>query len=259
MRQRHQKGSSWALPMFGLGVLALSACSPSASPEGNAQLDVTIPGMEGHVSISGGNSALPTPFPSQDPISVSLDDQGYVEVVTLDDTLVVGRGRQRMDLDQLDAAMRQVTNGLTWTEVSSTGVETELFKSLSLTLGKPDFIQITDEDRSVSLLFEKFLADAANNVCRKLVDKEVTQSQDQRILMTDVEPEDTIYDKPEAVEANLRHLLLRYHARYVLPGAPELDPWLWLFESGSHVGQSPTMGWRAVCVGLFTHPDFYSY
>lgn len=259
MQRRHQMGPRLALPMLTLGVLSLSACSPTVSSDQNAQLQVTVPGMEDHVSISGGGSGLPTPFPSQDPISVSLDDQGYVEVITLDDALVVGRGRQRMDLDQLDAAMRQVTNGLTWTEVSSSGVETELFKSLSLTLGKPDFIQITDEDRSVSLLFEKFLADAANNVCRKLVDKEVTQSQDQRILMTDVEPEDTIYDKPEAVEANLRHLLLRYHSRYVLPGAPELDPWLWLFESGSHVGQSPTMGWRAVCVGLFTHPDFYSY
>ena len=64
---------------------------------------------------------------------------------------------------------------------------------------------------------------------------------------------------PDAVEDNIRHLLLRFHSRVVEPGSDTLDGWLWLHESAGFVSANPNLAWNAVCVGLITHPDFYSY
>jgi hypothetical protein len=72
-------------------------------------------------------------------------------------------------------------------------------------------------------------------------------------------PQDQIEDAPDAIEENLRALLLRYHGHVLPVGSNELSPWMWLFESTQHTSGDPVAAWRAVCVGLMTHPDFYSY
>ena len=77
--------------------------------------------------------------------------------------------------------------------------------------------------------------------------------------MVHATPEDTWAVAPEAIDANLRYLLLRYHGRKVTIDDPALNAWRWLFESVSHVSADPSIGWRAVCVGLISHPDFYSF
>ena len=245
---------------LGLALMPV-ACSPESPTTSNPHTSISVsPDATGQVQVGANQDAsFPTPYPSSAPIGVEVEDNGDIDVIAIPVDDVLGRGRRRMNIDQLETAIKQVASGLTWTEVASNGTETDLFVSLSLTLGKPDFIQATQEDLSASLLFEKFLSDAANNVCRKLADKEVSLPIDQRVLMMTVEPEQTIYDAPDAVEENMRLLLRHYHARNYDAGSVELDPWLWLFESASHVANSPAQGWRAVCVGLMTHPDFFSY
>ena len=54
-------------------------------------------------------------------------------------------------------------------------------------------------------------------------------------------------------------LLLRFHGRAVPVGDPELEPWVGLFDDIYATTGQPELGWRTVCVGLFTHPDFYSF
>jgi hypothetical protein len=197
----------------------------------------------------------PTPAP---PVAVEVDEQGAIELEPTPPPYVSYRGRRRMDIDQLSLAIRTVTNGISWTQVSGSR-EVDLFDSLSATLGKPDYIQSTQEDLTASLIFEKFLADAANNVCRKLVQRELEQSPAERVLMVYVDPEDTIDTDPIGVEDNLHYLLRRYHTRNIDPASPEFEPWSWLFESATFVTGDPAVGWQSVCVALITHPDFFTY
>ncbi len=168
------------------------------------------------------------------------------------------RARRRMNLDQLDAAMRQVSDGIGWTERRG-NVDVNLFVELAATLGKPDYIQITTENLEPSALFLKFLDDAARAVCARVIERDVAAGT--AVLLHDVGPDDDYDFAPEAVDANLRRLLARFHGRLVPEEAagPTLAPWRWLFRSAAFVGGDPLLGWNAVCVGLFSHPDFYSY
>ena len=164
------------------------------------------------------------------------------------------RSRRRMTIDQLDAAIRRVTGGTGWDENGK-----NQFEVLAQTLGKPNFIDQTTEDLEPSALFQKFLGDAARSVCARLVEREVASAPEERVLMVDAGPADTLESAPDAVESNLRRLLLRYHGARVPPGAPALQPWRWLFQSATHVSSDPVTGWRAVCIALLSHPDFYLY
>lgn len=203
------------------------------------------------------------PTPEQpatpDPVGVNLSPHGEAHLLPVPPGPDEGvRGRRRMDVDQLDASIQRVTGGIAWTE-SGAGSD-NLFEELSATLGKPDYIDSTQEDLTVSLLFEKFLGDAAQVVCSELVAREQTVSAEERVLLVHAEPESTPADDAEGVEANLRYLLLRYHGQDLSEGDPRITPWSWLFESSLHVNDGNTMSaWQAVCVALIIHPDFYSY
>jgi hypothetical protein len=164
--------------------------------------------------------------------------------------------RHRMDIDQLDASILAATGGLTWTDANGD----DQFIELASTLGKPDYIENTVEDTTPSLLFQKFLDDAARNVCDALVDRDVgaTVAED-RVLTRWVDPAATLSSAPDAVDEQMRYLLLRFLGQKVDPGATQLQPWLDLFDGTATSAGDPMAGWRTVCVGLITHPDFYSY
>ncbi len=166
------------------------------------------------------------------------------------------RQRRRMDLDQLDAAIRTVTGGLGWTETRA-GREVNLFQDLSSTLGKPDFLTITEEDLSPSAMFQKFLDDASRTVCTQLIEED--PNRETKTFFVEAGPEDRYSEQPERVVQNLQQLLLRFHGRKVAADAPELQPWTWLMRSAEHVTPDQAEVWRTVCVGMMTHPDFYTY
>ena len=176
---------------------------------------------------------------------------GFVELAP--DTLV-GRDRKRMNVDQVQASIERVTGGSGWVEQTDSG-ELDLFDELAGTLGKPDYLSATDEDTTPGLLFQKFLDDAAVSACTDLVEREAGGGADAVFLVhADLD------DRPgsAAVEDNLRHALLRFHGRRVPAGDPSLEPWLALIEEVE--GISGMQGaWRVTCVGLVTHPDFYTY
>ncbi len=201
----------------------------------------------------------PPQAPDPDPVSVDLNAHGQAELLPVPPGPDEGlRGRRRMDIEQLDASIQRVTGGIAWTE-SGAGSD-NLFEEMSVTLGVPNYIDSTQEDLSVSLLFEKFLGDAARSVCSELVIREQTAASEERVLLVHVGPEATPADDPETIAVNLRYLLLRYHGQDLSEGDPRVTPWTWLFESSFHVSGGDTMAaWQAVCVALITHPDFYSY
>lgn len=168
------------------------------------------------------------------------------------------RRRRRMDIDQLDTAIRQVTGGIGWTEQRGNN-EVNLFQELARTLGKPDYLELVDEDLEPSAMFQKFLDDAARSVCDRLMEAERERSEDERVFFTAASPDSSWARAPDRVRGNLQYLVLRYHGRKLAVDAPELNPWLWLAESAEHVGATPIEMWRTVCVGLLTHPDFFTY
>ena len=161
--------------------------------------------------------------------------------------------RRRMNIDQLDASIQRVV-GLAWEDAQGDNQ----FEELAATLGKPDFIDATQEDLTVSLLFQKFLGDAARDVCARRAEGEADGTLPP-LLMELAGPEITPESDPAAVDANLQQLLLRFHGQDIAPESERMAPWRWLFTSSVHVTGEPVTAWRAVCVGLLTHPDFYSY
>ena len=166
------------------------------------------------------------------------------------------RPRRRLDIDQLNAAIHDVTGGIAWTD-PNTGEN--LFHTLSATLGKPDYAQATNENLATTALFQKFLNDASRFVCHELMNRELNNPNAEKILFAAVTPEDTYETNPDAVMANLRSLLLRFHGRHLQPGDPGLELWRWFFDSSEHVAEAPAIAWRTVCAGLISHPDFYMY
>lgn len=212
-----------ALPLAAAALLCLPACSQS--PDGAQPVDV-------EVTDAGHGELLPDPTPANAGI----------------------RSRRRMDIDQLDASIRQATGGIGWMEG-----ETNLFVQLSATLGKPDFLNSTAEDLAPTALFQKFLGDAARDVCSAVSDRDVEAAESDRVLIVGMDPSDTHETNPEGVDANMRRLLLRFHGTPVSEGGVELAPWMELFSTGVEATGNPALTWRAVCVALITHPDFYSY
>lgn len=168
------------------------------------------------------------------------------------------RQRRRLDLDQLSQSIQKVTGGIGWTERRGS-VDVDLFAELAPTLGKPDFLQITEEDLAPTAMFQKFLDDAARSVCGRWLDVDFARPEAERTFFVAMTPTTRYAEAPEAVEANLRALLLSFHGRKVAAGAPELQPWLWLVQSAEHVSAEQRQVWQTLCVGLFTHPDFFTY
>jgi hypothetical protein len=168
------------------------------------------------------------------------------------------RARRRMDIDQLDASIREVTGGIGWTERRG-NTEVNLFTELAGTLGKPDYVESTVEVTEPTLIFQKFLGDAARSVCDKTVEADRDLSADKRRLLIHVSFEDVGAESSDKINKNLSELILRFHGRKIDAKSPELNSWRWLFDSSMHVANDTGTAWRTVCVGLMTHPDFYTY
>lgn len=164
---------------------------------------------------------------------------------------------RRMNVDQLAASMEAIS-GLEWTETID-GEDVALFDRLAGSLGKPDYLSSTYEEKVPGLLFQKFLDDAAKDVCTHWVALEGSPAAGDRRLIVNASPTDTLATDPDAIEADLAAALLTFHGRDVAPGDAALTPWRSLFAAATEADGDPLDGWRVVCVGLFTHPDFYTF
>ena len=158
------------------------------------------------------------------------------------------RARKRLDVDQLAEAFRQASGGIGWTEIRD-GREIDLFEDLAVTLGRPDYAIVTTESTEPSALFQKFLDDAARQVCARRVEADLADPSTAILL-----PAEGVDDARQLIG-----LAERFHGRTLEVGDPDLARWAWLLQSARFVAEAPTDGWQAVCVGLFTHPDFFTY
>jgi hypothetical protein len=212
-----------------------------------------------------------TQLPPAVPVMGTLGDGTPVDLVPTHPNAFI-RVRRRMDVGQLNQAIKRATGGIGWRnpnawacgppgyvkKTCTKGVDQ--FLKLAATLGVPDYLLTVNEERNAGPVFQKFLGDAARYVCTKLVEAEVEMAPEERVLMVHASPEDTLESAPLAIEKNLSLLLLRYHGVKVSgPNDPAVQRWRWLFQTIVKGTKQPVQGWRAVCIGLIQHPDFYSY
>lgn len=198
--------------------------------------------------------------------------EGKSETLVTDDdptelpqAVTVTRERRRMDIDQLDAALRNVTGGLYWVKPGDSS-KTNQFVALADTLGKPDYIEITQEDVAPTSLFLKFLDDAARAICSDLLKAEETR--EERVFVTPASFADAA-TSPN-IDLTLRRVLLRFHGNKIKDtDTSTIDTWHQLYAKVVDLDTeaNPTANaeshskaaWNAVCVGLITHSDFYTY
>lgn len=174
---------------------------------------------------------------------------------------VASRKPRRMSVDQMLASVYAAASddgSITWSQDKD---------SIKKTLGKPDYIAVTEEDLEPTTLYMKFVDDLAREVCNKMVAKPVTD----QVLMKEATKLDTLSNNPAAVKANLRRLHLRFFGRVVAESdEASLAPLLGVFDQvvkqlqtdsvGPLGGSTPaTEGWRAVCQAAFTSPEFHLY
>lgn len=244
------------LKLLMCALCALSAC------EGSTTVSTLDDPSLIKVTPPAGVVATPTPLRpaftgSSEAMPVTTTDKGRGPLAP--EAIDATRQRHRLDIDQLDASIRQLTGGIGWTEQRGSQ-EVNLFEDLADTLGKPDYIDSTQEDLSPNLIFLKFLNDAARQVCDRLTEYEVTNLArlDDASTHLFIKTSPTSTDSAE-IDANLQELLLRFHGTRAGADSPELRQWRWLYDSSLHVTSEPSTAWRTVCVGLITHPDFYTY
>ena len=167
------------------------------------------------------------------------------------------RVRRRMDVDQLEQAFFDVT-GLRWIAVRD-DVEVNRFVELAATLGKPDYLQNTHEEFEPTVMFQRFLDDAARSVCLRLMELERDRPAAERVFMVHAGPTDMFAAQEAAVRRNLQMLMLKFHGVLLAADAERLEPWVRLYAGVEQDTGSPVNAWRTVCTTLITHPDFYTY
>ena len=153
------------------------------------------------------------------------------------------RVRKRLNVDQLGAALWAASDGLKWAQEG----DDDLLETLALTLGKPDYMEVTTENLDSNVLFMKFLEDAAGSVCRQMVERDQLQGTD---LLLNSDGDDTTH---------LLNLISKFHSRALSRTHPDVKQWQWLYDSALAISQEPSAAWHTVCVALIRHPDFYSY
>ena len=144
----------------------------------------------------------------------------------------------------------------------ATGQRWDEFDEYAAALGKPDYRTTVDQNRDISAGTFKLFERAALETCNAAVDADRTVG-GQGTIVRHVGFGAT--DRVSLVE-NLKYLLLRFLALDITSDADtRLDRWLEVLttptaQSGERSTEDDmTHRWKAVCVGLATHPDFLAY
>jgi hypothetical protein len=215
----------------------------------------TEPTPEGNVNVTPNENILPIGHP---PIVLPPES----------------RETKRMTISMLEGSLPVVASWneespndapITWT-VLNKGKDYPALGDLALgkTLGKPDYVQITSESAVAGTLYVKFMEDMARNVCTKMAEVDMVEPDAEKRNLIRFASLDSI-DDGAAINANLRYLKLRFWGEYIDSDDDEAVAELKQLFDASAKGQQGALtqkveeGWRAVCVGLLSAPDFHIY
>ena len=159
------------------------------------------------------------------------------------------RNKKRMRIEHIKDSMVLVSGGIEWSINNK-----DMWENYSATLGVPDFQSRVLEDRTVSVMFQKFLEDAASYTCEEWISQETSGTD--RLFFSEIEPGELDAAK---IRLNMVALRRQIHGRSSLPDDPIIDALIDLHFTVVQRTGSVERAWITVCVGLFTHPDFYMY
>lgn len=153
---------------------------------------------------------------------------------------VLSRGPRRLSVAQVERALDEIGNLPPGT--------VRLEPGLAAALGRPDFGRVTEESLEPSPLFMKFMMDLGAIACRNLTDYEPARPLSERVFTR----------HPETAD-NLRHLLVRFTGIEGAAAEPYLERLQRVFQAGRSGPRGELGGYEAVCLALFTSPEFLLY
>ena len=139
------------------------------------------------------------------------------------------------------------------------GTDTK-FGLFDRTLGRPDYVQVTNEPAEPSALYVKFMGDMARDVCSRILESDNGKAATARTLTPEAPMTGPVTEAE--LGANLRYLKLRFWGEYVPDGAEydeQIADLAAVFDAVTEGGEGTAAGWNAVCVTLLTSPAFHLY
>lgn len=186
--------------------------------------------------------AAPDPEPESLP---SASETEWGEGSSSEPDAPATRVLKRMTVAQVRDSMERVTGGIPW------GTDARSFwDEYSATLGVADYQLIVKSDASPTVMFQKFLDDAAGATCQAWV------AEDAGSFFAIDDPESIERD---AIRAQIVNLRWRIQGRDRAAAAAIVDDYESLFTKVHQRTASTDAAWATVCVALFTHPDFFMY
>jgi hypothetical protein len=167
--------------------------------------------------------------------------------VSIDPSDAEGKLARRISVAQLERSIPALFDGITWT-VRAGRNDANAFNALSRTLGEPDYIAVTTENRDPSPLFAKYMDDMAGDVCGKAIERDVAGTAEKLVMVE------------EDVDANLRFLRLKLHGIWVPDGSTEgLEDLRRLYDDIYGETDDVAQAWFGVCVAMLTAPELMAY
>lgn len=226
-----------------MGLLALAAaCSGSSETETKPSTPGDPPGSTDEI-----DTALPPA--DRDAPGVSSSQEG--EADARPEPEPVHRALKRMSVAQTRSSLEQLSGGIRWTDE-----QTDLWDSYAETLGVADYQTRLRDNLDPSIMYQKFLDDAAVQTCTEWVSGEASGAREPRLFFLVGEPDATDAD---SVQANLIRLRQVVHGQPSGESDPAVANYQTLFDTVLRRTSDPVAAWTTVCVGLFTHPDFFTY
>jgi hypothetical protein len=156
-----------------------------------------------------------------------------------------GRRIRRLSAEQFHRSL-EIATGQTWAR----------FEAFAPAMGRPDFVDMTEQGLEISVTFDKLVHDAATEACTEAVAADRAGGD---VILREA----SLGDRDGApLAANLRYLYRRFLGfRIEEDTDARLAPWLALLEEPAPAASDDAMAarWVAVCIGLVTHPDFLTY
>ena len=155
------------------------------------------------------------------------------------DLAISSRGPRRVSVDQIERSLDQIA------ELPPGTVK--LPADLAVTLGRPDYKRLTEEQLQPSPLFMKFMLDFSAIYCSNLAQYEPSRPADQKF-----------FTRFPTIDENLRYLLLRFTGIEGTDADAYATRLKAAYDAGSQ-SAAPLSGYQAVCISLFTSPEFLLY
>ena len=191
-----------------------------------------------------GKRSEPTPEPPSEVLpEVSESELG--EVIIEPSEALPRRQLKRMTVAQARDSMMQISGHIPWGDEDESNWDV-----YADTLGVADYQLRVESDRSASVMFQKFLDDAATATCAGWVT--ATSSSFFSI-------DDPTSIQRADVRANIVGLRWQVQGKAKDDSALIIDDYEQLFFTAHERAASVEIAWTTVCVAMFTHPDFFMY